>query len=192
MCSFCQVQLPPLFNIPKSQLQCFGESAYCFSKNLLQQCNNAENSLDRFTSVVAWSISTTRSPSFGVAPYNPILGETHHVSRGSLNVLLEQVLKILVRSDGLGLYNRGGIISYDWILLIHGFRCPIIHQFQPSTRRTRKKILSWFGANNLFQNSMVGLLFPNCFSLLLGNMDFGFLNDLATWFYFSLIVKAQE
>jgi hypothetical protein len=34
--------------------------------------------------------------------------------------------------------------------------------------------------------------FPNCFSLLLGNMDFGFLNDLATWFYFSLIVKAQE
>jgi len=59
----------------------------------LQQCNNAENSLDRFTSVVAWSISTTRPPSFGVAPYNPILGETHHVSRGSLNVLLEQVLK---------------------------------------------------------------------------------------------------
>ncbi|XP_011018206.1 PREDICTED: oxysterol-binding protein-related protein 4B, partial [Populus euphratica] len=88
---FCQVQLPPLFNIPKSQLQCFGESAYCFSKNLLQQCNNAESSLDRFTSVVAWSISTTRPPSFGVAPYNPILGETHHVSRGSLNVLLEQV-----------------------------------------------------------------------------------------------------
>uniref|UniRef100_A0A6N2KGH4 Uncharacterized protein n=1 Tax=Salix viminalis TaxID=40686 RepID=A0A6N2KGH4_SALVM len=84
-------QLPPLFNIPKSQLQCYGESAYCFSKNLLQQCNNAENSLDRFTSVVAWSISTTRPPSFGVAPYNPILGETHHVSRGSLNVLLEQV-----------------------------------------------------------------------------------------------------
>uniref|UniRef100_A0A6N2N2K5 Uncharacterized protein n=1 Tax=Salix viminalis TaxID=40686 RepID=A0A6N2N2K5_SALVM len=83
--------LPPLFNIPKSQLQCYGESAYCFSKNLLQQCNNAENSLDRFTSVVAWSISTTRPPSFGVAPYNPILGETHHVSRGSLNVLLEQV-----------------------------------------------------------------------------------------------------
>ena len=29
---------------------------------------------------------------FGVAPYNPILGETHHVSRGNLNVLLEQVL----------------------------------------------------------------------------------------------------
>ncbi|KAJ6435934.1 hypothetical protein OIU84_001042 [Salix udensis] len=56
-------KLPPLFNIPKSQLQCYGESAYCFGKNLLQQCNNAENSLDRFTSVVA----------------------------GSLNVLLEQV-----------------------------------------------------------------------------------------------------
>lgn len=31
---------------------------------------------------------------FGVAPYNPILGETHHASRGNLNVLLEQVLYI--------------------------------------------------------------------------------------------------
>lgn len=29
---------------------------------------------------------------FGQAPFNPILGETHHVSKGSLNVLLEQVL----------------------------------------------------------------------------------------------------
>ncbi|PNX56971.1 oxysterol-binding protein-related protein 4B-like, partial [Trifolium pratense] len=28
---------------------------------------------------------------FGLAPYNPILGETHHVSKGNLNVLLEQV-----------------------------------------------------------------------------------------------------
>ncbi|KAJ6992708.1 oxysterol-binding protein-related protein 4C-like isoform X2 [Populus alba x Populus x berolinensis] len=84
-------QLTPQFNIPKSQLQCFGESAYSFGKNLLQQCNNAESSLERFISVVAWSISTTRPPNFGVAPYNPILGETHHVSRGSLNVLLEQV-----------------------------------------------------------------------------------------------------
>lgn len=84
-------QLTPQFNIPKSQLQCFGESAYSFGKNLLQECNNAESSLERFISVVAWSISTTRPPHFGVAPYNPILGETHHVSRGSLNVLLEQV-----------------------------------------------------------------------------------------------------
>ncbi|KAF5956547.1 hypothetical protein HYC85_003772 [Camellia sinensis] len=42
-------------------------------------------------SVVAWNISTLRPLMFGVAPYNPILGETHHVSRGTLNVLLEQV-----------------------------------------------------------------------------------------------------
>ncbi|CAK7345750.1 unnamed protein product [Dovyalis caffra] len=84
-------QLTPLFNIPKSHLQCFGESAFCFGKNLLQQSNNAESSIERFISVVAWSISTTRPPTFGLAPYNPILGETHHVSRGSLNVLLEQV-----------------------------------------------------------------------------------------------------
>ncbi|KAJ6699701.1 OXYSTEROL-BINDING PROTEIN-RELATED [Salix purpurea] len=84
-------QLPPQFNIPKSQLQFFGESAYLFGKDLLHQCNNAGSSLERFISVVAWSISTTRAPAFGVAPYNPVLGETHHVSRGSLNVLLEQV-----------------------------------------------------------------------------------------------------
>jgi len=45
--------------------------------------------------VVAWSISTTRPSSFGVAPYTPTLGETHHVSKGNLNVLLEQVLLLL-------------------------------------------------------------------------------------------------
>ncbi|KAG5242881.1 oxysterol-binding protein-related protein [Salix suchowensis] len=84
-------QLPPQFNIPKSQLQFVGESAYLFGKDLLYQCNNAGSPLERFISVVAWSISTTRAPAFGVAPYNPVLGETHHVSRGSLNVLLEQV-----------------------------------------------------------------------------------------------------
>ncbi|GLT28700.1 hypothetical protein SLA2020_036120 [Shorea laevis] len=84
-------QLPPLFNFPKSHLQCYGESVYCIGSDLLSQCNRAESSLDRFISVVAWSISTTRPVVFGVAPYNPILGETHHVSSGSLNVLLEQV-----------------------------------------------------------------------------------------------------
>ncbi|KAE9608085.1 putative oxysterol-binding protein [Lupinus albus] len=45
-----------------------------------------------FIYVVAWCISTTRPATFGVAPFNPILGETHHVSKGNLNVLLEQVL----------------------------------------------------------------------------------------------------
>lgn len=84
-------QLPPVFNFPKSQLQCYGESVYCTSSNLLSKCNSEQSPLDRFTSVVAWSISTTRPTSFGVAPYNPTLGETHHVSKGNLNVLLEQV-----------------------------------------------------------------------------------------------------
>ncbi|KAI3934802.1 hypothetical protein MKW98_026210 [Papaver atlanticum] len=45
----------------------------------------------QFIAVVAWSISTTRPVIFGLAPFNPILGATHHVSNGTLNVLLEQV-----------------------------------------------------------------------------------------------------
>ncbi|CAI9099158.1 OLC1v1035939C2 [Oldenlandia corymbosa var. corymbosa] len=84
-------QLPPSFNLPKSQLQCYGESVYSSRGNLLSKCANGESPLERFLSVVAWSISTTRPLMFGVAPYNPILGETHHVSRSNLNVLLEQV-----------------------------------------------------------------------------------------------------
>ncbi|GAV59005.1 LOW QUALITY PROTEIN: Oxysterol_BP domain-containing protein, partial [Cephalotus follicularis] len=83
--------IPPLFNIPKSHLQCYGESVYCTNNDMLSKCNNGETSLDRLISVVTWSISTIRPLIFGVAPYNPILGETHHVSMGSLNVLLEQV-----------------------------------------------------------------------------------------------------
>ena len=81
-----------MFNFPKSQLQCYGESVYCTSSNLLSKCNSEQSPLGRFTSVVAWSISTTRPTSFAVAPYTPTLGETHHVSKGNLNVLLEQVL----------------------------------------------------------------------------------------------------
>ncbi|KAJ8750759.1 hypothetical protein K2173_015940 [Erythroxylum novogranatense] len=84
-------QLPPLFNIPKSQLQCYGESVYAVGKDMLKECNDQKTSLRRFVSVVAWSIATVRPLPFGFAPYNPVLGETHHVSRGSLNVLLEQV-----------------------------------------------------------------------------------------------------
>ncbi|XP_023757643.1 oxysterol-binding protein-related protein 4C [Lactuca sativa] len=83
--------LPPIFNIPKSQLQCYGESVYCVNNDILTRCANGGSPLERFTSVVAWSISTFRPLMFGVAPYNPVLGETHHVSRGNLNVLLEQV-----------------------------------------------------------------------------------------------------
>ncbi|KAL2534470.1 Oxysterol-binding protein-related protein 4B [Abeliophyllum distichum] len=86
-----RIQLSPMFNLPKSQLQCYGESVYCNSSDMLNKCAKQETALDRFTSVVAWSISTVRPLMFGVAPYNPVLGETHHVSRGTLNVLLEQV-----------------------------------------------------------------------------------------------------
>lgn len=89
-----RMQLPPLFNFPKSQLQCFGESAYCVGSEMLERCWKAETPLARLTSVVSWSISTTRPVFFGVAPYNPILGETHHVSRGNLNFLLEQVIEM--------------------------------------------------------------------------------------------------
>lgn len=91
LCCWKWIQLPPQFNIPKSQLQCYGESVYCFSSNMLSKCAEEETSLNRLISVVAWSISTVRPLAFGVAPYNSILGETHHVSRGSLNVLVEQV-----------------------------------------------------------------------------------------------------
>ncbi|KAL9675055.1 hypothetical protein QQ045_003255 [Rhodiola kirilowii] len=84
-------QLPPQFNIPKSQLQCYGEGIYCVGNDLLHQCSSGKTPLDRIASVIAWSISTARPLMFGFAPYNPILGETHHGSRGTLNVLVEQV-----------------------------------------------------------------------------------------------------
>ncbi|KAK1414080.1 hypothetical protein QVD17_29819 [Tagetes erecta] len=83
--------LPAIFNIPKSQLQCYGESVYCVNDDILSRCVNGRTPVERLTSVVAWSISMYRPLIFGVAPYNPILGETHHASRGYLNVLLEQV-----------------------------------------------------------------------------------------------------
>uniref|UniRef100_A0A164X7W4 Oxysterol-binding protein n=1 Tax=Daucus carota subsp. sativus TaxID=79200 RepID=A0A164X7W4_DAUCS len=85
-------QLPPLFNIPKSQLQCYGELVYSNNNHLLSKCGASSiSALERFVCVVAWSISAVRPLAFGVTPYNPILGETHHVSTANLNVLLEQV-----------------------------------------------------------------------------------------------------
>ncbi|ESR66513.1 oxysterol-binding protein-related protein 8 [Citrus sinensis] len=84
-------KLPAIFNLPKSHLQCFGELVYCIGNDMLSKCNSLESPLERFTAVVAWSISMNRPPVFGSAPYNPVLGETHHVSRGNLNILLEQV-----------------------------------------------------------------------------------------------------
>lgn len=84
-------QLPPIFNMPKSQLQWYGECVYSISVDLLGRINAGKTALDRLISVMVWNISTTRPQRFGFAPYNPILGETHHVSKGNLNVLLEQV-----------------------------------------------------------------------------------------------------
>ncbi len=84
-------QLPPQFNLPKSQLQAYGESVYCCAQDLLGMCTAGATPLDRFLAVVRWHISTTRPAPFARAPYNPILGETHHVSAGDLNVLCEQV-----------------------------------------------------------------------------------------------------
>lgn len=84
-------ELPPQFNMPKSQLQVYGDSVVCSARDLLSKCVEGINPLERFKSVVAWSISTTRPVIFSNVPYNPILGETHHVSCGNLNVMLEQV-----------------------------------------------------------------------------------------------------
>ncbi|ONK69502.1 uncharacterized protein A4U43_C05F23610 [Asparagus officinalis] len=84
-------QLPPLFNMPKSQLQCYGEAVYCIGEDYLKKCARGKNKFDRFTSVVAWCISSARPLIFGLTPFNPILGETHHVSRGTLNVFVEQI-----------------------------------------------------------------------------------------------------
>lgn len=88
-----RIQVPPVFNLPKSVLQSFGESVYCIGEEecLASRCARGATSLDRFVSVVAWNISTVRPFKFGLAFFNSILGETHHVSRGDLNVLLEQV-----------------------------------------------------------------------------------------------------
>ncbi|CAL1408574.1 unnamed protein product [Linum trigynum] len=85
-------QLPPSFNYPKSQLQAYGEMVYCAGKDILSDCSSTKcDPLERFTRVVGWSISTNRPGIIGLVPYNPVLGETHHVSSRSLNVRLEQV-----------------------------------------------------------------------------------------------------
>eukprot|EP00897_Mesotaenium_endlicherianum_P006019 jgi/Mesen1/5445/ME000271S04464 len=86
-----KLQVPPQFNMPKSQLQLHGESVYCFKQDLLSECAVTEDPLDRFIAVVKWHVGATRHCPFGKAPYNPVLGETHHASSGDLNVLVEQV-----------------------------------------------------------------------------------------------------
>lgn len=91
-----QVQLPPHFNLPKSQLQGYGETVYCTATDMLSRCNHCESPHERLVAVVAWSISTLRPVKFGAAPYNSVLGETHHVSSGNFNFLLEQVFVLLI------------------------------------------------------------------------------------------------
>jgi hypothetical protein len=92
---------------------------------MLSICNRGQSPLDRFIYVVAWSISTTRPVSFGVAPYNPILGETHHVSKGNLNVLLEQVFVSQLNSKFSYLYltmwlrSTNTNVRYDTDTFIH-------------------------------------------------------------------------
>ncbi|KAK9697547.1 hypothetical protein RND81_08G044400 [Saponaria officinalis] len=58
---------------------------------MLTKCVKGETAVERMIAVVAWTVSTLRPLMFGVVPYNPILGETHHASKSTLNVLLEQV-----------------------------------------------------------------------------------------------------
>ncbi|CAN8325952.1 unnamed protein product [Cochlearia groenlandica] len=85
-------QLPPQLNTPRSQLQAYGELIYSFDgHDLLGECSRSDLPIDRLKAVVTWNISKFRPLVFGLSPYNPILGETHHVSNGHINVLLEQV-----------------------------------------------------------------------------------------------------
>ncbi|KAG0577005.1 hypothetical protein KC19_5G124700 [Ceratodon purpureus] len=86
-----KLQLPPQFNLPKSQLQVYGEAVYCCGQDYLGMCAAGVTPVDRMLAVVRFHLSTTRPAPFLKAPYNPVLGETHHVSVGELNVLCEQV-----------------------------------------------------------------------------------------------------
>ncbi|ESQ42678.1 hypothetical protein EUTSA_v10015272mg [Eutrema salsugineum] len=85
-------QLPPQLNLPRSQLQCYGEMVYSFNgQDLLGECGRRDQPIERLKSMVTWNISTLRPLIFGMAPYNPVVGETHHVSNGHVNVLVEQI-----------------------------------------------------------------------------------------------------
>ncbi|EOA16752.1 hypothetical protein CARUB_v10004961mg [Capsella rubella] len=86
-------QLPPQLNLPRSQLQCYGEMIYSLGgQDLLGACSRRDLPIERLKSVVTWNISTLRPVVFGMSPYNPVLGETHHVSNGYINVIAEQVV----------------------------------------------------------------------------------------------------
>ncbi|CAH2069653.1 unnamed protein product, partial [Thlaspi arvense] len=82
-------QLPPQLNLPGSQLQCYGEMIYGFNgPDFLGECGRRDKPIERLKAVVTWNISTLRPLIFGMAPYNPVVGETHHVSNGHINVLI--------------------------------------------------------------------------------------------------------
>jgi len=78
-------------NLARSQLQCYGEIVYSFDgHDLLGECSRRDKPIERMKAMVTWYISTLRPLIFGLAPYNPVIGETHHVSNGHINVLAEQ------------------------------------------------------------------------------------------------------
>lgn len=64
--------------------------SFC-GQDLMGECSRRDLAIERLKSVVMWNISTLRPIVFGMSPYNPVLGETHHVSHGHINVLTEQV-----------------------------------------------------------------------------------------------------
>lgn len=143
-------QLPPLFNIPKSQLQCYGELVYSNNNHLLSKCGASSiSALERFVCVVAWSISAVRPLAFGVTPYNPILGETHHVSTANLNVLLEQVYILMTNY-----FKEIDETSFRLVCFILS-RFLIIRPSQLFTQQTKCKILKLYGVTMSFLHFMV-------------------------------------
>lgn len=83
--------VPPTFNVPKSQLQMFAESMAVTGRDLLGACAAGDTPLARMIAVARWHIATVRPYPFGKAPYNPVLGETHHMAVGDTQVIAEQV-----------------------------------------------------------------------------------------------------
>ncbi|KAI5074253.1 hypothetical protein GOP47_0010214 [Adiantum capillus-veneris] len=66
-------QVPVQLNLPKSQLQSYGETMYCCGQDLVGACALGPNPLDRFLRVIAWHISTCRLVPFGQAMVDLVL-----------------------------------------------------------------------------------------------------------------------
>lgn len=84
------LELPPQLLMPKSELQLSGESLYSTREDLLSACLCGKTPLARMTDVVRWYLTTIREAAF-LSPYSPMLGETHHVTRGDISFQIEQV-----------------------------------------------------------------------------------------------------